>query len=148
MREVLSLSTWRLSHWLIFLGSTLYVAMYVGLIPPPHDVMSYLASRPEVLYAFREPHFGRADALILVFSTLFLGPLALVIALVFLVFVMAVLGGFLIPAVRWFGMPEWVANVLTLGVVTTVAYVGRDAWMPKTFWFLGLLARACRIVLA
>lgn len=148
MREVLSLTTWRLSHWLIFLGTALYVTAYVGLIPPAHDVMSWLASRPEVVYAFREPHFGRADALILVFSTLFLGPLALMIALVFLVFVMAVLGGFVIPIVRWFSMPEWVANVLTLGVVTTVAYTAREAWMPTTFWFLGLLARACRIVLA
>jgi hypothetical protein len=61
---------------------------------------------------------------------------------------MAVLGGFLIPVVRWFGTPEWVANVLTLGVVTAAAYMGRDVWLPTTFWFLGLLARACRIVLA
>jgi hypothetical protein len=38
--------------------------------------------------------------------------------------------------------------VLTLGVVTASAYVGRDVWMPKTVWFFGLLARACRIVLA
>lgn len=148
MREVLSLSTWRLSHWLIFLGSALYVTTYVGLIPPAHDVMSWLASRPEVVHAFREPHFGRADALILVFSTLFLGPLALLIGLVFLVFIMAVLGGFITPMVRWFSMPEWVANVLTLGVITAAAYTGRDVWMPKTFWFFGLLARACRIVLA
>jgi hypothetical protein len=148
MREVLSLSTWRLSHWLTFLGAALYVTMYVGLIPPAHDVMSWLASRPEVMYSFREPHFGRADALILVFSTLFLGPLALFITLVFLVFIMAVLGGFLIPVVRWFSMPEWVANIMTLALVTTFAYTSREMWMPKTFWFLGLLARACRIVLA
>ena len=148
MREVLSLSTWRLSHWLVLVSSALYVTMYVGLIPPPHDVMSWLASRPEVVYAFREPHFGRADALILVFSMLFLGPLALLIALVFLVFIMAVLGGFLIPVVRWFSLPEWVANVVTLGLVTVVAYVASDLWIPKTFWFFGLLARACRIILA
>jgi hypothetical protein len=148
MREVLSLSTWRFSHWLTVIASAIYVAMYVELIPPAHDVISWLASRPEVLYAFREPHFGRADALILVFSALFLGPLALFILLVFLVFVMAVLGGFLIPVVRWFRMPEWVANVITLVVITTVAYTGRDVWMPNTFWLFGLLARACWIVIA
>jgi hypothetical protein len=61
---------------------------------------------------------------------------------------MAVLGGFLIPIVRWCSLPEWVANVLTLGVVTMVGYTARDAWIPHTFWFFGLLARACRIVLA
>jgi hypothetical protein len=148
MREVLSLSTWRLSHWLILMGSALYVTTYVGLIPSAQEIISWLASRPEVVYAFREPHFGRADALILVFGTLFLGPLALLIGLVFLVFIMAVLGGFLIPIVRWFSMPEWVANVLTLGMITTAAYVARDTWLPNTFWFLGLLARAYRIILA
>lgn len=148
MREVLTLSTWRLSHWLILMGSALYVTMYVGLVPPAQDVMSWLSSRPEVVHAFREPHFGRADALMLVFSTLFLGPLALWIGLIVLVFIMAVLGGFLIPVVRWFSMPEWVANVVTLGMITAAAYTARDLWMPKTFWFIGLVARACRIVLA
>ena len=148
MREVLSLSTWRLSHWLILLGSALYVATYIGLIPSAQEVIAWLASRPEVVYAFREPHFGRADALILVFGTLFLGPLALLIGLVFLVFIMAVLGGFLIPILRWFSLPEWVANILTLAMVTMVGDVARDMWLPKTFWVLGLLAKAYRVILA
>ena len=148
MREVVTLSTWRLSHWLVLLASALYGTMYLELLPPAQDVMSWLASRPEVVYAFREPHFGRADALMLVFGTIFLGPFAAVIGLALLVFIMALLGGFLIPMVRWFGMPEWVANVLTLGMVTTAFYVMRDLWMPNTFWFIGLFARACRIIIA
>lgn len=148
MREVLTLSTWRLSHWLVLVSSALYVTMYVGLVPPADDLMSWLSNRPEVVHSFNEPHFGRADALILVFSALFLGPFALWIGLIVLVFIMAVLGGFVVPIVRWFSMPEWFANVLSLGVVTAVAYTARDLWMPKTFWLIGLVARACRIVLA
>jgi hypothetical protein len=31
--------------------------------------------------------------------------------------------------------------------VVALAYLESDAWLPKSIWFLGLLARACRIVI-
>ena len=148
MKEMSSLMFWRLPQWLILIGSVLYVAAYVGLIPRPHSLMSWLASRPDVAAAFHEPHFGRADALVLVFGTLFLGPLALLLTIVFLVFVMAMLGGFLLPIVRWLRLPDWLATVMVLVTVGLVAYTAREAWVPGSLWFLGLLARACRVVLA
>lgn len=148
MREMTSLSSWRLLHWVILVGAALYGTVYVGLIPPPHTLMSWLASRPEVVTAFHDPHFGRADALILVFGTLFLGPLALLVALVFVVFAMAMLGGFLLPVMRWFRLPDWFATVTVLAMLGLVAYVERELWLPKSLWFLGLLARACRVMLA
>jgi hypothetical protein len=52
----------------------------------PHELALWFASRPEVAQAFADPNFGRADALILVFSTLFLAPFAVFVALVLLVF--------------------------------------------------------------
>jgi hypothetical protein len=106
-----------------------------------------MANRPEVSNAFSEPHFGRADAIILVFSTLFLGPLALAIGLLALVFVLAVCGGFLLPVVRWFRMPDWIATVTVMVGVAAVAWVESEAWVPRSIWFIGLLARACRIVI-
>ena len=147
MRQVvLSLSTWRLPHWLVAFGSAMYLTVWVGVLPPPQELFAWLASRPDVADAFREPHFGRADALILVFSTLFLGPFALLLALVVFIFALAVLGGFVLPVVRWFSFPDWLATVIVAGMLATVAYMESGIWLPRSLWFMGLLARACRVV--
>lgn len=146
MRQLISVSTWRLPHWLIAFSGAIWLTMWIGLMPPPREVFAWLASRPDVADAFREPHFGRADALILVFSTLFLGPFALLLGLVTLVFVLAVLGGLVIPVVRWFSLPDWAGTLLVAFTLGTVAYVESGVWLPRSLWFLGLLARACRIV--
>ena len=148
MREIVSLPSWRLPHWLILIGAALYASVYVGLIPPPQTLLSWLASRPGVATAFQDPNFGRADALILMFGTLFFAPFALVIALVFLIFALAILGGLVLPVVRWFGLPDWLATAMALLTVVVVAYTERGAWVPKSLWLLGVLARACLVVLA
>ena len=146
MRDVLGVTWMRRHHWMILLGAIAYAVIYLGLFDL-RGVASYMANRPEVSQAFTEPHFGRADAIILVFSTLFLGPLALGIGLLALIFVLAVFGGFLLPVVRWFKLPDWVATATVMVGVIAVAWIESDAWMPKSIWFLGLLARACRIVI-
>jgi hypothetical protein len=146
MSQFMSLSSWRLPHWLLALGAAMYFTMWIGVLPPPHEIFSWLASRPDVAEAFREPHFGRADALILVFSTLFLGPFALLLGLVMLVFALAVLGGFVLPVVRWFNLPDFAATLVVAGGLATVAYVESSTWLPRSLWFMGLLARACRVV--
>jgi hypothetical protein len=148
MRDVLSLSTWRFHHWLIFLGSAGYLALYTGLIPEPRAVMGWLASRPDVANTFTEQHFGRADALILVFSTVFFGPLVLLLGLCVILFCIAAMSGFLIPVVRWFNMPEWFASLISLGAIAGVAYTQTALWLPSTVWFLEILARACRVIIA
>ena len=146
MRDVLGVTWLRRHHWMILLGAISYEMIYVGLLFIRVSA-SYLANRPEVSQAFTEPHFGRADAIILVFSTLFLGPLALGIGLLALIFVLAVFGGFLLPVVRWVKLPDWVATATVMVGVIAAAWIESDAWMPKSIWFLGLLARACRIVI-
>jgi hypothetical protein len=100
------------------------------------------------MQAFSEPHFGRADALMLIFATLFLGPFALFIAAVMLVFVMAILGGAVLPAVRWMHLPDWFATGVVAAAVTAAAWIHSHFWLPPSLWFLSLLARAWRIVLA
>jgi hypothetical protein len=134
-------------HWLIAIGSTLILAMYAGLVRP-RDLAIYFAGRPEVSQAFADPQFGRADALILVFSTLFLAPFALFVAVVLLIFGVAMLGGFVLPVVRWFRLPDWMATSVVVVVAALAAWIQSDLWLPRSLWFLGLLARAWKIILA
>jgi hypothetical protein len=147
MRYALSQSGLRMHQWLILLGGLLYAIIYLGVVEP-RGIAAWFANQPEVSRAFSDPNFGRADALILLFSTLFLGPLAMLLGLLGLVFVLAIFGGFLLPIVRWFRLPDWIATVSVLGGVVTVLWLQTDLWLPKSLWFLGLLARACRIVVS
>jgi hypothetical protein len=147
MRYALGQSGLRMHQWLILLGGLLYAVIYLGVVEP-RGIAAWFANQPEVSRAFSDPNFGRADALILLFSTLFLGPLAMLLALLGLVFVLAIFGGFLLPIVRWFRLPDWIATVSVLGGVVTVLWLQTDLWLPKSLWFLGLLARACRIVVS
>ena len=143
MRNTLSL---RAHHWLILIGALVYGTIYAGMLDV-RGIAAWFAARPEVAKAFTEPHFGRADAIILVFSTLFLGPLALLLGMLALIFVLAVFGGFLLPIVRWFRLPDWFATAMVLGGVATAAWMNADVWLPRSIWFVGLLARACKIVI-
>jgi hypothetical protein len=147
MRYALSQSGLRMHQWLILLGGLLYAVVYLGVVEP-RGIAAWFANQPEVSRAFSDPNFGRADALILLFSTLFLGPLAMLLGLLALVFVLAIFGGFLLPIVRWFRLPDWIATVSVLGGVIAVLWSQTDLWLPKSLWFLGLLARACRIVVS
>ena len=137
----------RASHWLILIGALVYGTVYAGVLDV-RGIGAWFSNRPEVVRAFSDPHFGRADALILLFSTLFLGPLAVLIGVLALVFLLAVFGGFLLPIVRWFRLPDWCATALVLGGVAAALWVHTDLWLPRSLWFLGLLARACRIVIS
>ena len=148
MRDIIALSTWRLHHWLIAAGVVVYLSIHAGIFPDLSAVFSWLADRPEVADAFREPHFGRADALILLYSTLFLGPLALLIATVLFLFTLAVLGGFVLPVVRVLNLPDWAATVTVLGGALVVVWLQAGFWISHSLWFFGLLARACKIVFA
>jgi hypothetical protein len=147
MMGFLTPTAWRLPHWLIAIGSAISLGIYSGLVQP-REIALWFANRPEVSQAFADPHFGRADALILVFSTLFLAPFAIFVALVLLIFAVAMLGGFVLPLVRWFSLPDWMATGLVIAAVSIAAWAQSTLWLPRSLWFLGLLARAWKIVLA
>jgi hypothetical protein len=98
--------------------------------------------------AFSDPNFGRADALMLIFATLFLGPFAIFIGAVLIVFVMASLGGAVLPAVRWMHLPDWFATGVVAAAMSVAAWLQSDLWLPHVLWSLSMLARAWRIVLA
>jgi len=147
MREAISHSGLRMHQWLILLGALLYGVIYMGVLEP-RGIAAWFANQREVARAFSDPNFGRGDALILLFSTLFLGPLALLLGLMALVFLLAVFGGFLLPIVRWFRLPDWVATASVLGGVVTALWLQSEMWLPRSMWFIGLLARACRVVVS
>ena len=147
MREIFTPTAWRLPHWLLALGIATWFAIQTGLFSP-RELALWFAGRPEVMRAFSDPNFGRADALMLIFATLFLGPFALFIAAVLVVFVMAILGGAVLPAVRWMQLPDWFATGVVAAVMAVAAWMQSDLWVPRSLWFLSLLARAWRTVLA
>lgn len=147
MRYAVSQSGLRVHQWLILFGALLYGTIYLGVLEP-RSIAAWFANQPEVSRAFSDPNFGRADALILLFSTLFLGPLAILFGALVLVFALAVFGGFLLPVTRWFRLPDWIATASVLGGVVTLAWLQAEMWLPRSLWFLGLLARACRIVVS
>ena len=80
-------------------------------------------------------------------SGFFLAPFAIFVGLVLLVFAVAMLGGFVLPVIRWFSLPDWTATALVVltGVVT--AWAESELWLPRSLWFLSLLARAWRVIL-
>src|SRR2546430_4663694 len=114
-------TAWRLPHWLMALGSVVAITLYAGCVQP-REIALWFAARPEVAQAFADPHFGRADALILVFSTLFLAPFALFVALVLMIFAIAMLGGFVLPVARWFSRPDLVATAFVLVPVASASW--------------------------
>src|SRR5256886_17340176 len=120
------------------LGPEVAITLYAGYVQP-REIALWFAARPEVAQAFAEPHFGRADALILVFSTLFLAPFAVFVAVVLLIFAVAALGGFVLPVVRWFSLPDWMATTSVLAVVGLGAWAQSEHWLPRSLWFLGIL---------
>ena len=143
MKEALGLRPY---YWVMLIGTLVYGAIYGGVLDV-RGIGAWFANRPEVAKAFSDPNFGRADALILVFSTLFLGPLALLLVLLVLIFVLAVFGGFLLPIVRWLHLPDWFATALVFAGVVTLLWVHSSTWLPPSLRLVGLFARACRIVI-
>lgn len=147
MREIFTPTAWRLPHWLLAITVVTVFAIQAGVFSP-REIALWLAGRPEVMRAFADPNFGRADALMLIFATLFLGPFALFIGAVLIVFVMAILGGAVLPAVRWMQLPDWFATGVVAAMMAVAAWLQSEIWLPRSLWFLSLLARAWRIVLA
>lgn len=147
MREIFTPTAWRLPHWLLATGIVLWFANQTGVLQL-REMALWFAGRPEVMKAFGDPNFGRADALILIFATLFLGPFAVFIGIVCVVFVMAILGGAVLPLTRWMQLPDSVATGVVAVAMAGAAWMQSDFWIPRSIWFLSLVARAWRVVLA
>jgi hypothetical protein len=45
-------------------------------------------------------------------------------------------------------LPDWFATGVVAAMMAVAAWLQSEIWLPRSLWFLSLLARAWRIVLA
>lgn len=145
---MLTLATWRWTHWILLLVGVLILTSYLGLLSwgPLEDAFRRLASQPGAREAFREPG-GQVEALFIVLTFLLLTPVAALAVLFLMVLVLAILAGFLAPVARMFGLPDSTVTVLLVAGLAAVAYAERPLWLPWSRWVLGFVVRAFLVVL-
>jgi len=88
----------------------------------------------------------RTDALTILFFCTFAAPLAVVVAMGTGAFLLAVLVEAARPATRALAVPDGATRATIALAVGSAAWLARDAWLPRSLWVLGLLARAYRVV--
>ncbi len=132
-------------HPLFLVAGLVAVIVYFGFVPILGSI-HWLSNQPSVSTAFRDPRFGYQDALIFLFSLVFLTPLAGLISIVALLFLLAVLGGMFLPVARTLTLPDWASTALAFGIFTTALWVSSPLWAPAVLRALGLIARAYVVV--
>jgi hypothetical protein len=135
-------------YWCLLLAAVVLIAMFSGLVPSPREVMPELAARPEVGAAFQDRDFGKQDAMLFLFSFLFLGPFAVFVGFFLLLWLLGGLGAVFLPLGRRAGLPEWCSTTLYVTVLGLIVYLERAAWIPTSLRFLGLVARAWLLVMS
>lgn len=130
-------------QWVVVLLVVLVGAAWgLGWLAPIKGTLTTLAAQPDTQDAFRDPHTGRTDALIMLVSFFLLTPFAMFVGLLALTFV--IIAALLItePFFRAVRLPTWLCVPLVLGGVAWAAYGVRETWMPPLLYVLGLAARA------
>src|SRR5215470_8882907 len=77
-RAMRVMTGFRLHHWLFLVGLVVAGLTYTGAIDL-RAVALWMADRTDTGGTLADPDLGHADALLLVFSAVFLGPLAIAI---------------------------------------------------------------------
>ncbi|HET9490297.1 MAG TPA: hypothetical protein VFR64_11150 [Methylomirabilota bacterium] len=101
------------------------------------DQIWWLAGQPGVRAAF-DDEGGGAEALIVLISFVIVTPVVLIVAALLLTFMIKVVGGFLYQL----RLPEFISLPVVMGVLVVGTYAIREAWLPDSLYFLGLVARA------
>ena len=143
---------WSWKSWLLFVLAAVVIGGYFGVLTPVQERLEELANtttiaraanQPMVADAFKEPG-GRADAYVIMFLFVFLSPLALVMAVTLVIFLLLVLANALGPVMGGERVAMFVLEIAGAAAV----YVERDVWLPHALYFLGLLARAYVVITA
>jgi hypothetical protein len=129
------------------IGTVIGIVLVAIAWVPVREAVLWLANLPEVEHAFRDPVYGRQDAMISLGSFLLLSPLAVLLILWALAFIYALPAGVLLPLGRRVGIPEWISSIIVIAFSATVVYTQSSLWLSPCLWGLGLLARACLTVL-
>lgn len=138
-------ASWCSRHWM-FTAAAMMTMIALSIVPSVRDVIPDLANRPEVSTAFQDPAFGSQDAMLFLFSFLFLGPFAGFVGFLLAVVILAALGGIFVPLGSRVGLPEWFSTTAFVVALGAFIYVKIDTWMPPSLWFLGLVAKSWIIV--
>ena len=131
------------SHWLLLVFVVAFLLSYFGFVSWGRlgDAIESLAERPAGAKVFQEK-IDRADAIFMVFTVLFLTPLALVAAAGVVAFIGAALAGFLESMFHRPGMPDWFFTGCVYLVLAVVGFYTRSIWFPEVRGFASLVARA------
>lgn len=101
------------------------------------DQIWWLAGQPAVQTAF-DDEGGGAEALIVLISFVIATPVVLILVALVLTFAIKVVGGFFYQL----RLPEFISLPVVMAALVVGTYVIRDAWLPDSLYFLGLVARA------
>ena len=133
---------------LLVLGITALLSWQIGT-GPVHRLIDWLAAQPQLGDTLAGTDLGtREDAVSLLFLSTFGAPLALGVAAAIVTFVLTALAEAVRPAVRALALPDTAATITVLIALALSAWLIRDAWLPRSLWMLGVLARAYRVVIA
>lgn len=132
----------RLTAWSLVAVTMVWVAWYGGLFAVIAARLSWLVDQPGVSTAFAEPEHGRVDALVMLLSFFLLAPMAVLLALVALIFVLIVFVLLFEPVLRLLRLPEWVAVPVVVMGSAAGAWATTPLWLPQSLHVIGLVARA------
>ena len=144
--------SWSWKTWLLVVLAAVVIGGYLGVLTPVQEQLEELAktapilraaNQPTVADAFKDPG-GRADAYVILFLFVFLSPLALVMAVTLVIFLLSAAALALAPVMGG----ERNAMLVVEIVGAALVYVERGLWLPHAMYFLGLLARAYVMITA
>ncbi|SRR5712691_4416907 len=123
------------------------LVLWLSGTPLVDRVVDGLAAQPQLGDTLvRADLDTRTDALTLLFFCTFAAPLALAVAVGAVAFLLAVLVEAARPAMRALALPDRATRATIAVAVGSAAWLARDAWLPRSLWVLGMLARAYRVV--
>jgi hypothetical protein len=135
------------------MGSKTFAVLALSLLvvwlsgtPLVDRVVDRLAAQPQLGQTLGRADLDtRTDALTLLFLCTFAAPLAVAGAVGTATLLLAVLVEAVRPATRALALPDRATRATIALAVGSAAWLARDAWLPRSLWVLGLLARAYRV---
>lgn len=141
---MLSLSSWGWGRWLLLLMGVLILATYiaVSLLGGVPEALQWLEAKSGAGGTFQQPGAIRGEGFFILLAFLLLTPLAVLVVLFLVLFVLVVLAGTLAPVGRLLGLPNWVLTTFVAVAVGGLAYAGHEVWVPWGLSLVGLFASA------
>ena len=138
----------RLTAWSLVVVTLMWVAWYGGVFAEVASRLTWLADQPGISTAFTQPEHGRVDALVMLLSFFLLAPMAVLLALVALIFVLIVFVLLFEPLLRVMRLPEWVAVPVVVMGSAAGAWATTPLWLPQGLHVVGLVTRAWLVYFA